>query len=324
MNKIIAGDCLEILKTLEPESIDCVITSPPYWGLRDYGVAGQFGLEPDFLLYVNNLCNIFDQVKRVLKPDGTVWVNLGDTYGGRVGGAQGKNGQFAGRQVTTARIKHQRPAAKSLLQIPSRFALEMADRGWILRNEIIWHKPNCMPESIRDRFTVDHEKIFLFVKAKTYYFDQEATLEPVSPNTHARLSQKVQDQVGSARAHGGKKANGNMKAVGRKFDPSAGNKNNPSFDNAMAIMPEKRNKRSVWSVSTKPFKGAHFAVYPEQLIVPMILAGCPMGGVVLDPFFGSGITGVVAKKLGRQYIGIELNPEYIKIAEKRLAQEQLL
>ncbi len=317
-NRCIEGDALAVLRSLPAESIDCVVTSPPYWGLRDYGTPNQLGQEDSYIEFVGNLVGVFDEVRRVLRPEGTCWVNIGDTYGGRVGGAQGKNGQFAGRGITAARIKSERPLPKSMLQIPARFAIAMADKGWILRNEIIWHKPNCMPESTKDRFTNDHEKAYLFVKQRKYYFNQEAVLEPVSANTHARLSQKVQDQIGSSRANGGKKSNGNMKAVGRKFDPGAGNKNNPSFDQVMAIMPDKRNRRTVWTVSSSPYKGAHFAVYPPKLIEPMIKAGCPAGGVVLDPFFGSGTTGLVARSLGMRYIGIEINPEYIALANKRI------
>lgn len=333
INEIIQGDYLEKLRMLPNNSIDCVITSPPYWNLRDYNVEGQLGLEPTFEEFVTKLCDVFDEVKRVLKPTGSCYVNIGDTYANTTTGGQGLTGgidkstlsstmQPAGT-TPTKRAKQSIPA-KSLCQIPSRFAIEMSNRGWLLRNEIVWHKTNCMPESVTDRYTNDHEKVFFFTKSPKYYFDQSAILETVSPNTHARLSQDVQNQIGSARANGGRKTNGNMKAVGRKYDPASGNKNNPSFDAAMAIMPQKRNKRTVWSISTAGLKEAHFAVFPEDLIKPMVLSSCPEQGVILDPFFGSGTTGLVAKNLNRCYLGIELNSDYIKIAEERLRQEVLL
>ena len=209
------------------------------------------------------VCHVFDEIKRVLTLDGTCWVNLGDTYS----------------------------REKSLCQIPSRFTIEMIDRGWILRNEIIWHKPNCMPSSATDRFTTDFEKLFLFVKSPKYWFQQQ--LEPALMNRWG----------------------------GNKFVP----KQHYNYKNQAAVkvrardmMPEQRNKRCVWSVPTRPLKEAHFASYPEKLIEIPIKAGCPVGGIVLDPFFGSGTTGVAAKKLGRGYLGIELNPEYIEIANLRL------
>jgi DNA modification methylase len=264
---IIQGDSLSELKKLEPESVDCVVTSPPYWGLRDYGHEDQLGLESDFQDYIIHLADIFDEVWRVLKPTGTVWINLGDTYGGRVGGAQGKNGQFAGRTVTGARIKHERPLPKSMLQIPSRFAIEMSTRGWILRNELIWHKPNSMPQSVRDRFTVDYEKIFLFVKSPVYYFEQQFEPWVQRPNDIKRASE---GHTGYSGKHSdGKSAQGiKGQPVG---DPSKG-----------------RNKRSIWTVSTKPYKGAHFAVYPPELIAPMIKAGCPRGGGCVGSVFRLG------------------------------------
>ena len=298
-NTIIQGDCLEVLKTLPSESIDCVITSPPYWALRDYGVEGQLGLEPTFQEYVNKLCDIFDEVKRVLKKSGTCWVNMGDTYnaGGnyRKDGSSGRGYKY--NRVEFGRVQNDKKAQgiseKCLCQIPSRFAIEMSNRGWILRNEIIWHKPNCMPSSVKDRFTVDFEKVFFFVKNKKYWF--ETQLEPISKNTHTTKENfdKRQDFISKKQ-----KSFHVVKSVGR-------------------------NKRAVWTITTKPFKEAHFATYPEKLIEPMVKAGCPIGGITLDPFIGSGTTAVVARKLGRKYLGIELNPDYIKICNKRLAQEVL-
>jgi hypothetical protein len=210
---------------------------------------------------------------------------------------------------------------KDLVGIPWRVALALQRTAGI-SDKTLFGRSRILPESVTDRCTKAHEYIFLLSKSARYYFDQESILEPCSPNTHARLSQNVQDQIGSSRVPG--KTNGNMKAVARKFDSrSVRNKNNASFDAAMAIMPEKRNKRSVWTVSTKSYKGAHFATFPPDLIKPCILAGSPAGGIVLDPFLGSGTTAAVAKELGRQYIGIEINPGYIELAHQRLAKVQL-
>lgn len=314
--RIIQGDSLEVLKTLPDESVDCVITSPPYWALRDYGCEGQLGLEPTFQEYIDKLCNIFDEVKRVLKKEGTCWVNIGDTYmgnssyseKGRQGFGNDKIGMINKKQwidpkyekAGESRLRGREHVLsgqiieKSLCQIPSRFAIEMTNRGWILRNEIIWHKPNCMPSSVEDRFTVDFEKVFFFVKSKKYYFEQ--ILEPYEsePSESDRNRNKA-----------GEKYNGTgLFSEGERDYYCKGG----------------RNKRTVWSITTKGFSEAHFATYPEALVEPMIKSGCPLGGIVLDPFSGSGTTGRVAIDNGREYIGIELNPEYIKIQEKRLMQ----
>jgi DNA modification methylase len=303
LNTILQGDCLQVLKTLPSESVDCVVTSPPYWALRDYGVEGQLGLEPTFQEYITKLCDIFDEVKRVLKKSGTCWVNMGDTYYG-VGNNRGntktlseiqKGNRGAQGQVQQKWDFSSYPA-KSLCMIPSRFAIEMSNRGWILRNEIIWHKPNCMPSGVKDRFTVDFEKVFFFVKNKKYWF--ETQYEP-----HTRLWDA---RNGGNMADVGHKKNGKIEA--KNTHP-----NGYPLPNHLG-----RNKRTVWRVATKPFREAHFATYPEALIEPMIKAGCPLDGVVLDPFIGSGTTGLVAKKQGKNYIGIELNPKYIEMAEKRI------
>lgn len=325
------------------QSVHCCVTSPPYFGLRDYGVDGQIGLEPSPEEFVQALVAVFREVRRVLRDDGTCWVNLGDSYsrspakggsgpGGKniaysdsYTGAQsrlrtGSNDGAVGRGDQPAR-RNKSPglADKQLLGMPWRVAFALQDDGWYLRQDIVWHKTNPMPESVRDRCTKAHEYVFLLSKGPRYYFDQDAILEPCSPNTHARLSQDVQSQIGSARANGGTRTDRPMKAVGRKFDPGAGNKNNASFDAAMAIMPEKRNKRSVWTVPTRSFKGAHFATFPPALIEPCILAGCPVGGVVLDPFGGSGTTAGVAMAHGRNAVVCELNPEYADLMPARIA-----
>ena len=291
-NKILQGDALSTLKTLPDESVDMVMTSPPYWALRDYGVEGQLGLESTFQEYITRLCDIFDEVKRVLKKEGTCWVNMGDTYSGmKVGNTENiKNPNVETKSFVKLKQKIQ---DKCLLQIPSRFAIEMTNRGWILRNELIWHKPNCMPSSAKDRFTVDFEKIFFFSKNKKYWFEQQYDeyTEPMN-------------------RWGGNK----LKANGKSEKDLQG----MYRDRDMRPNKQGRNKRCVWKITTKPFKESHFAVYPEELCITPIKAGCPENGIVLDPFFGAGTTGVVATKLNRNYVGIELNQEYIKIAEKRI------
>lgn len=311
---IIAGDALAELKNLPAESIDCVITSPPYWALRDYGSAGQLGQEPDLIEYVQNLCNIFDEVERVLKPAGSLWVNIGDTYSTISGGmrerANSPRPKYKKYQAGAGAMALQQPKtkykSKTLLQIPARFAIEMIERGWILRNELIWHKPNVMPQSVKDRFTVDYEKVFFFTKRKNYYFAQQFEISK-NPDDDVRRIMK-------AKSYNRREQGGN----------STFNSPDRSEKDLKEVLYLGRNKRSVWSISTRPFKEAHFATFPKELVMPMIEAGCPEGGIVLDPFFGSGTTGVVARELGRQYIGIELNAEFIKIAEKRLAQQNLL
>lgn len=431
LNRIMRGDALGELKKFPDESIDCVVTSPPYWALRDYGTAKwkggnkncdhlvcklssdkstlhpnpekkkmetgipckeicakcgaeridqQLGLEPTFQEYITKLCNIFDEVKRALKKTGTCWVNLGDTYSGSHQG-YGKNslhrvlkkeienlGSVKNYLEKYKHIINQAPpsaktsvADKSLCMIPFRFAIEMVNRGWILRNTIIWWKPNCMPSSVKDRFTVDFEYLFFFVKNKKYWF--ETQYEPLQESSLLRAKYNSYSSKTNKGIHGGM----NLKNQLKVFEKI--NKGELSG----------RNKRCVWRISTSPFRGAHFAVFPEELVETPIKAGCPefvckkcgkarepiiksqfkqhsLGatsgqywkvrnfkgdntvrnssvkigytdcgcnvgfrqGVVLDPFMGSGTTAVVAKKFGRNYIGIELNPKYIKMAERRI------
>jgi len=296
-NKILQGDCLDILKTIPDESVDCVVTSPPYWALRDYGVVGQLGLESTFQEYITKLCDIFDEVKRVLKKEGTCWVNIGDTYGGTGNKGNSKDPKYKEGRNGQVKAINKSATQKSLCQIPSRFAIEMSNRGWILRNEIIWHKPNCMPSSVKDRFTVDFEKVFFFVKNKKYWFEQQ-------------LEKSIWFEKDKRAITGGITKSG-------KSITSEGNQYQINKSGSFR-KDGNRNKRCVWQIPTKPFKEAHFATYPETLIEPMIKAGCPENGIVLDPFFGAGTTGLVAKKQNKNFIGIELNPDYIKIAEARL------
>lgn len=316
LNKIYKGEALEILKTFPSESVDMVITSPPYWGLRDYGIEKQLGQEKTYQEYIEKLCDVFDEVNRILKSDGSCWVNIGDAYGGSGNGTtknvdvskyvkNSKQSYVLGNGKSISSSLRGGNLNKCLLQIPSRFAIEMVDRGWILRNEIIWHKPNAMPSSVKDRFTVDYEKIFFFTKNKKYYFEQQK--EPMVTNNTP--SKKTKDT----------KKTENLK---RKQDLVGRNDYTGFNDRYIPSKDFKRNKRCVWSISTKPFKEAHFATFPEELITTPIKAGCPKGGIVLDIFMGSGTTGVVANKLDRNYIGIELNEEYINIAQQRIQTEK--
>ena len=439
VNKIICGDCLEVMRGIPDNSVDCVITSPPYWGLRDYGQEtemiwdgdkncehkwethhtpargghsrpenppsvgsnkaemekgisirfgydsnfcskcgawrGQLGLEPTFKLYIKHLVDIFDEVKRILKPTGTLWVNLGDSYATHSGGMEQlrklgsgcpQYGQvpykFAG--VCQDGKKNINIPSKSLVCIPERFIIEMIDRGWILRNKIIWHKNNCMPSSASDRFTVDFENIFFFVKQQKYYFEQQF-------ESHKRLWDE---------------SNGGNLSSDSKYYDNAGILQKKKHSGEYPLPnPLGRNKRCVWNINTKGFPEAHFAVFPEALIEPIIQAGCPEfvcskcgagrtkieehdliqtrpgingkttehkeiygnlnkrlmpansrivgysdcgcnagfeGGIVLDPFVGSGTVPLVALKHNRKFIGIEINPEYVKMAEDRIFMER--
>ena len=297
LNKVYIGSSLDILKTFPDESIDMCITSPPYWGLRDYGVDGQLGLEPDFNDYINNLCDIFDEVKRVLKLHGSCWVNLGDTYYTKSGGEFLNDNIVSTKYSISTGIQKANKVkdlgllpSKCLVQIPSRFSIEMTNRGWTLRNEITWHKPTCMPTSVTDRFTVDFEKLFFFTKNKKYYFKQQIE-DTKAKNVEPRMKAERRDE------YHGKHKGTHLASSSRTMT---------------------RNKRTVWSINPASFKGAHFATYPPKLIESPIDAGCPVDGVVLDPFFGSGTTAEVAMEQDKDWVGIELNPEYEKISQKRL------
>ena len=298
VNSIYQADALSFVRSLPDNSINMVITSPPYWNLRDYGTDGQLGLEPTFQEYLDKLCDIFGEVKRVLKQGGTCWVNLGDTYSGNKQGKTDYKVSSYLKENSKGIRKKATITEKCLCQIPSRFAIKMTNRGWILRNEIIWHKPNAMPSSVKDRFTVDFEKLFFFTKSKKYYFKQQ--FEPYVPNSDMAYRKKLR--------------------IGRKYGVKRPYKDNQplSYGKSTRINSNGRNKRCVWQISTKPFAQAHFAVYPPQLIETPINAGCPVGGVVLDPFMGAGTTALVALTLGRKFLGCELNHTYIEIANKRL------
>ncbi len=306
INKIICGDALKILRKLPDESVNCVVTSPPYWALRDYGVKRQIGLESSIEEYLERLLAIFAEIQRILKPTGTCWVNFGDTYANKTkGGHRNKpqNNIFDStiKRTTFPKIKTElNIPAKSLCLIPSRFALRMIEQGWILRNEIIWHKPNAMPQSIKDRFTIDFEKVFFFVKNRKYYFRQQ--FEPLKnpKELERRFSNPFENHK---YRKSGRKPRKSLEAIKQS---------------QKEILKKGRNKRCVWSIATGVSNANHFAVYPPKLIETPIKAGCPEGGIVLDPFIGSGTTAVVAKRLGRRFIGIELNPEYVGIAKNRI------
>ena len=282
---IYTGDALEVLRGLPDGSVNCCVTSPPYYALRDYGMDGQIGRESSPKEYVSRLTEVFAEVRRVLRPDGTLWLNLGDTYAGR--GAE--------------EIK-----PKDLIGIPWMAAFALRDDGWYLRNDIIWMKENPMPESVKDRCTRCHEHIFLFSKSKLYFFDYKAISEPVTESTKERLKRGI--------------AGSNKYGAPIPGQPKVQTINLPRGHGTISdgdINPL-RSKRDVWIVNTVPFKGGHYAAYPPKLAETCILAGCPAGGVVLDPFFGSGTTGLAAKSLDRRYIGIELNAEYCALAGARI------
>lgn len=342
--KIIIGDCLATLKTMNSSCVHCVVTSPPYFGLRDYGNSNQIGLEPSPQEYIAKLVEVFREVRRVLRPDGTCWLNLGDSYArAPAKGGSGPNGknesrwgyggaqaarvkdpnskQASNRSADLDHIRKFRPGSgradgivdergqrnrngvgpvpglkdKDLIGIPWRVALALQADGWYLRQDIIWHKPNPMPESVRDRCTKAHEYLFLLTKSDRYYFDSDAIAEEAKykpGGSHTDVPQGGFDDKGPI--------------------PGSGQR-------SFRAIRETRNKRSVWTVATRPFKEAHFATFPPALVEPCILAGSKPGGIILDPFAGAGTTGVVAKQHNRHFVGFELNPEYAAMAERRIS-----
>lgn len=302
------GDALDVLRTMADESVDCVVTSPPYYGLRDYGVPGQYGLEATPAAYVEVMRQVFSEVRRVLAADGTLWLNLGDTYaaadgqGNRGGRSNLEGGGRPSFRRDGASVSPPRRIAvglppKNLFGMPWRVAFALQDAGWILRNHIVWHKPNSMPESVTDRLATRHESLFLFAKSDRYWFDLDAIREP---------------QTTAGERHKGRSGY-------RDEHPSKGR------IKARALHPAGRNPGDVWTISTQPFPEAHFAVFPPTLAERCILAGCRPGGTVLDPFAGSGTTGMVALHGGRRFVGIDLSADYLDLALRtRLAQGALL
>lgn len=361
MSRIIQGDCMDVLKTIESESVNCCVTSPPYYGLRDYGtgtwiggdpncphrrmskksdktitghaqdelignvgdaiyktvcplcgavrVDKQIGLEETPEEYVQKLTQVFHEVKRILKDDGTLWLNIGDSYASNTSAGDKTQGNpmfYSPSREKTKTPKKTVPSnckPKDLIGIPWMLAFSLRADGWYLRQDIIWHKPNPMPESVKDRCTKSHEYIFLLSKKPKYYFDYEAIKEKAITKPHRPGNKMHEDKISGPNAR-----NGHSQWEDR-MDQIWGDGN--------------RNKRDVWSIGCSTVKEAHFATYPEELVRPCILAGCPIGGTVLDPFFGSGTTGRVAESLNREYIGIELNPEYIEIENRRLQNVQM-
>ncbi len=356
---IITGHALDVLQTLASESTDCMVTSPPYWGLRDYGTPpvvwdardgcshhwgnervvtapgahlnadfnerwngssgerrqekmkpqeisqgsfcslcgawrGSLGLEPQFTDYIRHLMQVMEQVWRVLKPTGSAWINLGDSYGGNQGRGSGKGNEYG------QKVKQSAGLAKSLCAIPDRFKIAMIDAGWICRNTLIWHKLSAMPSSAKDRFTVDFEYIHFFVKQPRYYFQQQ--LEPLAESTarDKRMEKEDFTERRNERDYPGKQQQGSG-----MLKPTAG----------------KRNRRCVWTINPKPSSEPHYAMFPDTLVEPMLSAGCPIGGVVLDPFSGMGTVGLVAARLGMDFIGIELNPDYAAKSQVRIEED---
>lgn len=332
-HQTLVGDCIDMMRTLPDQSAHTCITSPPYFGLRDYAVEGQIGMEPTPDEFVQALVTVFREARRVLRDDGTLWLNLGDSYcstaPGTTNAPQRKGSKSNSEQWASARPKTP-PGLKpkDLIGIPWRVAFALQADGWYLRQDIIWHKPNPMPESVRDRCTKAHEYLFLLSKSPRYYFDREAIAEPLAPSSATRLNQATWDQqTGSDRVPG--KDNGNMKAVGgsrrnsfargTKYSAGGhGQKGQHRPDREDVVYDQVRNKRSVWSVPTVGYKGAHFATFPPDLIRPCVLAGAPRGGLVLDPFGGAGTTALVAMQEGRRSIICELNPAYAELAQARL------
>lgn len=356
LGKVVQGGCLDVLRSMPDESVNCCITSPPYWGLRDYGVTGQLGLEKTPEEYVAKLVEIFREVRRVLRNDGTLWLNLGDSY---IGGGRGGLGQCGGGSMESNRYENGQRIGlptgkidglkpKDLVGIPWRVAFALQADGcadiktvkvidrvraelyneyeddipdkvisvldrlneeyveakgdsWYLRQDIIWHKPNPMPESVTDRCTKAHEYIFLLSKKAKYYYDAESIREEIKPTTNGTASVRPSgDTKTRDKEHWGVPHEGRGNVM-RTYGEIKG-----------------ANRRSVWTVTTKPFREAHFATFPPDLIEPCALAGCPESGIILDPFMGAGTTAVVAKKNHRQFIGVELNPAYIEMAVKRI------
>jgi DNA modification methylase len=319
-NKIYNTDCLEGLRTIADNSIDCCVTSPPYFGLRDYGHEGQIGLEETPEMYVDKIVQVFEEVRRVLKKEGTLWLNLGDSYASNTKGSGGINGKSKtnkGCYYDVRKFNHGLKE-KDLMGIPWMVAFALRSHGWYLRQDIIWHKPNPMPESVTDRCTKAHEYIFLMSKGNKYYYDQDAIkVAALNPEDDER---RIMQQTWDNKNTPDKLRNG-FRPRKRPNGLSSEDEKKGHFGYTSCGISDKANKRSVWTITTKPYSEAHFATFPEDLIVDCIKAGCPEGGIVLDPFMGAGTTALVARKLNRNFIGFELNEEYIRIANNRLRND---
>lgn len=353
------GDVRDVLRAWVEMGVkvNCIVTSPPYWGLRSYLPAEherkrkEIGSEPTLREFLATMVDVFELCRQLLADDGVCWVNMGDSYAGSWGaqGRQGESGQVAGRtacaerQIAAAQRRESRtgsldrvPAgikAKDLVGQPWRLAFALQDAGWYLRQDVIWHKPNPMPESVRDRCTKAHEYLFLLTKSERYWWDFDAMQEPASPDTHARYARGRSDShkyadggpggqtIARTFAHMAGREKGRQRKLA---EVGSGTKNNASMDEALAVMPSTRNRRSVWTVPTEPYSGAHFATFPSALIEPCILAGCPAGGLVLDPFMGSGTTAMVAQRLGRRWLGIDIDERNLELQRDRIGRQTAL
>ncbi|MDE2107420.1 MAG: site-specific DNA-methyltransferase [Patescibacteria group bacterium] len=342
MNRVYLGSC-EKMTEIPDASVHCCVTSPPYYGLREYEADGQIGHEATVAEYVDRLVGVFREVRRVLRPDGTAWLNIGDSYAGSWG-AQGRTVGDTGskskydkrlsertisaRQIVThprrtsgtGTIRDEGLKPKDLIGVPWRVAFALQADGWWLRDAIVWAKPNPMPSSVTDRCTSSYEMIFMLAKSRRYFADMDAVREPMAEASVARLEQaRLEQQAGSMRANGGAKTNGPMKAVARRNPNAKGLKQAPQLeDNPLAYNMAGANLRNVWTIATTPFSGDHPAVMPRMLAQRCILIGSPPGGIVLDPFMGSGTVAEVAIGCGREYVGYELNPDYHKVIADRL------
>ncbi|WBX91607.1 DNA-methyltransferase [Achromobacter mucicolens] len=354
-NKCYLGDCRDVMQSLIADGVrvQCIVTSPPYWGLRDYGVEGQLGLEASMAEFLANMVDVFDLCRELLADDGTLWLNMGDSYAGSRSGPdsgstlQGtrhnQNEAKAAKLMVASRRRDDAPIPRSDLRVdglkpkdmvgqPWRLAFALQDAGWWLRQDIIWHKPNPMPESVRDRCTKAHEYLFLLSKSAKYFYDFAAMREPVTGGAHARgagVNPKAQPSgwdtgPGGHRALTGRYA-GNGVGFGHGYDAKAKPraKQNASFSAAVRDLVDSRNRRSVWTIPTQAYDGAHFATFPESLVEPCILAGSRPGDLVFDPFMGSGTVGSVAQRLGRRWLGAELNPDYLSLQACRTRQAGL-
>jgi len=373
--RILVGDVFDRLAEIPGDSVDCCITSPPYWGLRDYGCAGQIGMEPTLGEHLDVMIRVFREVRRALKPEGTLWLNYGDCYATKPNGRSAADTKATGNDDRTFRDKpfstvgpiyarehtrdrrgthstlkgappHDTPGRimaggtlkpKDLCMIPNRLAIALQDDGWWVRSEIVWGKPNPMPDSSgRYRPSTAHEKVFLLTKSAKSYYDSESVRMPAAEASVARWAQNIESQKGSDRANAGRKTNGPLRAVGGDKQRGHSRRHggfNSRWD-AMTKAEQQANGRllrnyepdlspiippEVWDIATAAFSEAHFATFPPALVVPCALSGCPTGGTILDPFFGAGTTGLVADRLQRDCIGIELNPKYAAIAERRIS-----
>jgi site-specific DNA-methyltransferase (adenine-specific) len=338
VDQIIQGDALRVLRSLPHESVQTVVTSPPYWNLRDYGAPGQYGLEKTLDEYLHTMVAVFEEVRRVLRSDGTLWLNLGDSYAGSWGAQGRKDSDVMYSPVSRSEIEthphrghntgslRSTPGLKSkdLMGIPWRIAFALQADGWYLRSDIIWHKSNPMPESVQDRPTKAHEYLFLLSKSERYFYDAAAIREPA--RDLSRYTKMPDGWDTGAGAHGSFHRNGREKGA-RVAYQRGHSRRHAGFNDRWDLMDRSEqmahgaNKRSVWTVATHPFPEAHFATFPPALVEPCILAGCPAGGIVLDPFGGSGTVGVVARTHSRHYLLIELNPSYCEMAEQRILRE---